>query len=257
MATFSVDISNITHNSADFSGEFISDQADFDGIRGLRITVTRTAQGTATTKDFNGTNFQKDGKSATKFENITFSLMADNEYECEVVLYYIAPNTTTKELTGYKEEFTFSTLAAPSEGKTPGAAGSIKVAGTTDTSITLSYDAVTDATGYNIYYQVANGTIITHPVSGANTTTITISGLQKNTTYFFSYLGTNGNKTGALSETIAGTTGAEIPSTTTKGYSIYIGNGSGWDKYTAYIGTGNGWAKCYVDIGQGSSWSVN
>jgi hypothetical protein len=153
MATFSVDIINITHNYAEFSGEFISDQADFNGVRGLRITVTRTASGTATTLDFDGTNFQKDGKSATLFENIIFAaLKADNEYECEVVLYYIAPNTTKKELTDYKKELTFSTLAAPPEEKQPGAAGDIKVTATTETSITLSYDAVTDATGYEIYY---------------------------------------------------------------------------------------------------------
>lgn len=258
MAGLSITHSNITYNSITFNGKFTSTQASFDGVRGLQITMTRKASGTNTILYFPGVNGIEDGVSITTFEDIVFTgLQSENEYDCKIVLYYIAPNKDEKVFTDNTETFTFTTLAKPVVEETIGKAGSIKVTEKpSGTTFVVSYEAVTNATGYNIYCQEADfpDNIKTFIVSGGDQTTCKIGGLMANHTYNIWYCGVNGNKAGEVSATITETTIQD--EVKTKGYSIYIGNGIGWDKYTAYVGTGTGWAKCYVDIGTGTAWTV-
>ncbi|MFC9278866.1 chitinase [Streptomyces collinus] len=83
----------------------------------------------------------------------------------------------------------------------PSAPGGLSVSGTTSSSVSLSWSAVSGATGYNVY---RNGTKVT----AATGTSATVTGLSASTSYSFQVTATNSAGESAKSATVTGTTTA-------------------------------------------------
>ncbi|MFF2199384.1 chitinase [Streptomyces sp. NPDC058145] len=110
----------------------------------------------------------------------------------------------------------------------PAAPAGLTVSGTTSSSVTLSWSAVSGATGYNVY---RNGTKVT-AVTG---TSATISGLTASTSYSFQVTATNSAGESAKSGTVTGTTaatggggggGGSLPKHAVTGYWQNFNNGA-------------------------------
>ncbi|MFF7235815.1 glycosyl hydrolase family 18 protein [Streptomyces collinus] len=83
----------------------------------------------------------------------------------------------------------------------PAAPGGLSVSGTTSSSVSLSWSAVSGATGYNVY---RDGTKVT-AVTG---TSATVTGLSASTSYSFQVTATNSAGESAKSAAVSGTTAA-------------------------------------------------
>ncbi|MEU4037051.1 chitinase [Streptomyces collinus] len=83
----------------------------------------------------------------------------------------------------------------------PSAPGGLSVSGTTSSSVSLSWSAVSGATGYNVY---RDGTKVT-AVTG---TSATVTGLSASTSYSFQVTATNSAGESTKSSTVTGTTTA-------------------------------------------------
>ncbi|MEU4108844.1 glycoside hydrolase family 18 protein [Streptomyces sp. NPDC027717] len=88
----------------------------------------------------------------------------------------------------------------------PATPGGLAVSGTTSSSVSLAWNTVSGATGYNVY---RNGTKVT-AVSG---TSATVTGLAASTSYSFQVTATNSAGESAKSSTVTGTTtsGGTVP----------------------------------------------
>ncbi|MGP3953746.1 chitinase [Streptomyces sp. 7N604] len=113
-------------------------------------------------------------------------------------------------------------------GPVPSAPGGLKVSGTTSSSVSLSWTAVSGATGYNVY---RDGTKV-QAVSGASAT---VSGLSPSTSYQFQVTATNASGESAKSAAVTGTTapgggggGGTVPkhAVTVTGYFQNFNNGA-------------------------------
>lgn len=108
--------------------------------------------------------------------------------------------------------------------------------------------AVTDS------YKIASGTLsvsIPNTTGTSNTLSISTSSLNSNTTYYL-YFWANGTNTSVFK---VGTTSNHSVSLTHTYESVYIYNGSSWDKYVPYIYNGSSWDRYVPYIYNGSSWS--
>ncbi|WP_030989634.1 chitinase [Streptomyces sp. NRRL WC-3744] len=108
----------------------------------------------------------------------------------------------------------------------PAAPAGLSVTGTTSSSVSLSWSAVSGATGYNVY---RNGTKIT-AVTG---TSATVTGLAASTSYSFQVTATNAAGESAKSATVTGTTtsgtgggGGSLPKHAVTGYWQNFNNGA-------------------------------
>nr|WP_256340422.1 glycoside hydrolase family 18 protein [Streptomyces sp. 2231.1] len=110
----------------------------------------------------------------------------------------------------------------------PAAPGGLTVSGTTSSSVSLSWSAVSGATGYNVY---RNGTKVT-AVTG---TSATVTGLAASTSYPFQVTATNAAGESAKSATVTGTTsatggggggGGSVPKHAVTGYWQNFNNGA-------------------------------
>ncbi|MFH9403133.1 chitinase [Streptomyces sp. NPDC017638] len=109
----------------------------------------------------------------------------------------------------------------------PAAPSGLSVAGTTSSSVSLSWQAVSGATGYNVY---RDGTKVT-AVSG---TSATVTGLAASTAYSFQVTATNAAGESAKSATVTGTTssssggggGGSLPKHAVTGYWQNFNNGA-------------------------------
>ncbi|MGQ4414780.1 chitinase [Streptomyces sp. SAS_269] len=110
----------------------------------------------------------------------------------------------------------------------PAAPAGLTVSGTTSSSVTLSWSAVSGATGYDVY---RNGTKVT-AVTG---TSATITGLTASTSYSFQVTATNSAGESAKSGTVTGTTaatggggggGGSLPKHAVTGYWQNFNNGA-------------------------------
>ncbi|WP_412080740.1 chitinase [Streptomyces sp. SCL15-4] len=109
----------------------------------------------------------------------------------------------------------------------PAAPSGLSVAGTTSSSVSLSWPAVSGATGYNVY---RDGTKVT-AVSG---TSATVTGLAASTAYSFQVTATNAAGESAKSATVTGTTtsssggggGGSLPKHAVTGYWQNFNNGA-------------------------------
>ncbi|MFJ4468908.1 chitinase [Streptomyces sp. NPDC089424] len=106
----------------------------------------------------------------------------------------------------------------------PGAPAGVAVSGTTSSSVSLSWNAVSGATGYNIY---RNGTRVT-AVTG---TSATVTGLAASTSYSFQVTATNAAGESPRSATVTGTTaptggGPGVPRHAVTGYWQNFNNGA-------------------------------
>ncbi|QTE00594.1 chitinase [Streptomyces cyanogenus] len=108
----------------------------------------------------------------------------------------------------------------------PAAPSGLSVTGTTSSSVSLSWSAVSGATGYNVY---RNGTKVT-AVTG---TSATITGLAAATSYSFQVTATNAAGESAKSATVTGTTtsgtgggGGTLPKHAVTGYWQNFNNGA-------------------------------
>jgi len=110
----------------------------------------------------------------------------------------------------------------------PAAPAGLTVSGTTSSSVSLSWSAVSGATGYNVY---RNGTKVT-AVTG---TSATITGLTASTSYSFQVTATNSAGESAKSGTVTGTTaatggggggGGSLPKHAVTGYWQNFNNGA-------------------------------
>ncbi|CUW30794.1 chitinase [Streptomyces reticuli] len=109
----------------------------------------------------------------------------------------------------------------------PAAPAGLSVTGTTSSSVSLSWSAVSGATGYNVY---RNGTKIT-AVTG---TSATVTGLSAATSYTFQVTATNAAGESAKSATVTGTTssgsggggGGTLPRHAVTGYWQNFNNGA-------------------------------
>ena len=186
MASFNFDIDEISYNFIRFSGEFTGGDSAFKGVRGVRIQAVDNLTDKKVEKHFEGDG---DGDS-TFFESIKFTgLSEQTTYVILITLYYTQEkeiSVGTKHYTTYMVDFEVTTLVAP---KPVGNVGKLKFVSSTQDSITLSFDKITNATNYIFYYQVTNGPIQRAYASGGNQKTI--KGLQEKTLYYFSYQGYN------------------------------------------------------------------
>jgi chitinase len=109
----------------------------------------------------------------------------------------------------------------------PAAPAGLAVSGTTSSSVSLSWSAVSGATGYNVY---RNGTKVT-AVTG---TSATVTGLSAATSYTFQVTATNAAGESAKSATVTGTTtsgsggggGGTLPKHAVTGYWQNFNNGA-------------------------------
>ncbi|MEV0175201.1 glycoside hydrolase family 18 protein [Streptomyces sp. NPDC050803] len=106
----------------------------------------------------------------------------------------------------------------------PGAPSGLAVSGTTSSSVSLAWNTVSGATGYNIY---RNGTKVT-AVSG---TSATVTGLAASTSYSFQVTATNAAGESPKSATVTGTTtatptGPALPKHAVTGYWQNFNNGA-------------------------------
>ncbi|WP_031094619.1 MULTISPECIES: chitinase [unclassified Streptomyces] len=108
----------------------------------------------------------------------------------------------------------------------PAAPAGLSVTGTTSSSVSLSWSAVSGATGYNVY---RNGTKVT-AVTG---TSATVTGLAASTSYSFQVTATNAAGESAKSATVTGTTtsgtgggGGSLPKHAVTGYWQNFNNGA-------------------------------
>ncbi|MFF8862571.1 chitinase [Streptomyces sp. NPDC015139] len=108
----------------------------------------------------------------------------------------------------------------------PAAPGGLTVSGTTSSSVSLTWSAVSGATGYNVY---RNGTKVT-AVTG---TSATVTGLAASTSYPFQVTATNAAGESAKSATVTGTTsatggggGGSVPKHAVTGYWQNFNNGA-------------------------------
>ncbi|MBG7700395.1 glycoside hydrolase family 18 protein [Streptomyces sp. MC1] len=108
----------------------------------------------------------------------------------------------------------------------PAAPAGLSVTGTTSSSVSLSWSAVSGATGYNVY---RNGTKVT-AVTG---TSATVTGLAASTSYSFQVTATNAAGESAKSSTVTGTTtsgtgggGGSLPKHAVTGYWQNFNNGA-------------------------------
>ncbi|MGP3927135.1 chitinase [Streptomyces sp. 8N616] len=108
----------------------------------------------------------------------------------------------------------------------PSTPGGLKVSGTTSSSVSLSWTAVSGATGYNVY---RDGTKV-QAVSGASAT---VSGLSPSTSYQFQVTATNASGESAKSAAVTGTTapgggggGGTVPKHAVTGYFQNFNNGA-------------------------------
>ncbi|MFD5792854.1 chitinase [Streptomyces diastatochromogenes] len=109
----------------------------------------------------------------------------------------------------------------------PSAPTGLSVSGTTSSSVSLSWSAVSGATGYNVY---RNGTKVT-AVTG---TSATVTGLSASTSYSFQVTATNSAGESAKSATVTGTTtsgssgggGGSLPKHAVTGYWQNFNNGA-------------------------------
>ncbi|MGW3507198.1 chitinase [Streptomyces sp. NPDC000994] len=109
----------------------------------------------------------------------------------------------------------------------PSAPGGLRVTGTTSSSVSLSWNTVSGATGYNVY---RDGSKVT-AVSG---TSATVSGLAAATSYSFQVTATNAAGESARSATVTGTTassgggggGTGLPKHAVTGYWQNFNNGA-------------------------------
>ncbi|MFF7971898.1 glycosyl hydrolase family 18 protein [Streptomyces sp. NPDC007905] len=108
----------------------------------------------------------------------------------------------------------------------PSAPSGLTVSGTTASSVSLSWSAVSGATGYNVY---RNGTKVT-AVTG---TSATVTGLSASTSYSFQVTATNSAGESAKSATVTGTTsasggggGGTLPKHAVTGYWQNFNNGA-------------------------------
>ncbi|WP_232839215.1 chitinase [Streptomyces triticisoli] len=112
----------------------------------------------------------------------------------------------------------------------PAAPGGLKVTGTTSSSVSLAWNTVSGATGYNVY---RSGTKVT-AVTG---TTATVTGLAASTSYSFQVTATNAAGESARSATVTGTTtggggggGTGLPKHAVTGYWQNFNNGAAVQK---------------------------
>ncbi|MEV0178109.1 glycoside hydrolase family 18 protein [Streptomyces sp. NPDC050625] len=108
----------------------------------------------------------------------------------------------------------------------PGAPAGLAVSGTTSSSVSLSWNAVSGATGYNVY---RDGTKVT-AVSG---TSATVTGLAASTSYSFQVTATNSAGESPKSAAVTGTTaatggggGGDLPKHAVTGYWQNFNNGA-------------------------------
>lgn len=107
----------------------------------------------------------------------------------------------------------------------PGAPGGLAVSGTTSSSISLAWNTVSGATGYNVY---RNGTKVT-AVTG---TSATVTGLAASTSYSFQVTATNAAGESPKSAAVTGTTntptgpGPALPKHAVTGYWQNFNNGA-------------------------------
>ncbi|MET8770677.1 glycoside hydrolase family 18 protein [Streptomyces sp. NPDC004658] len=109
----------------------------------------------------------------------------------------------------------------------PAAPAGLSVTGTTSSSVSLSWSAVSGATGYNVY---RNGT----KVAAVTGTSATVTGLAASTSYSFQVTATNAAGESAKSATVTGTTtsgtgtggGGSLPKHAVTGYWQNFNNGA-------------------------------
>ncbi|WP_206306978.1 glycoside hydrolase family 18 protein [Streptomyces sp. F001] len=107
----------------------------------------------------------------------------------------------------------------------PGAPSGLSVSGTTSSSVSLAWNTVSGATGYNVY---RNGTKVT-AVTG---TSATVTGLAASTSYSFQVTATNAAGESPKSATVTGTTaptgdtGSDLPRHAVTGYWQNFNNGA-------------------------------
>ncbi|MGW7260090.1 chitinase [Streptomyces sp. NPDC054834] len=109
----------------------------------------------------------------------------------------------------------------------PAAPGGLSVSGTTSSSVSLSWSAVSNATGYNVY---RNGT----KVASASGTSATVTGLTASTSYSFQVTATNSAGESAKSAAVTATTaatgggggGGSLPKHAVTGYWQNFNNGA-------------------------------
>ncbi|MET8447266.1 glycoside hydrolase family 18 protein [Streptomyces sp. NPDC005209] len=107
----------------------------------------------------------------------------------------------------------------------PGAPGGLAVSGTTSSSVSLAWNAVSGATGYNVY---RDGTKVT-AVTG---TSATVTGLAASTSYSFQVTATNSAGESPKSAAVTGTTtasgggGGAVPRHAVTGYWQNFNNGA-------------------------------
>lgn len=105
---------------------------------------------------------------------VTSEFLPDGTYSVYVQSFDAAGNVTVENIEN----------AQVIDTTKPGEVKNLVVTGKSDTSVSLKWDAVTDAAGYKVYYGTSEG-VWTGVKSVGNVTSYTVSGLNANTNYFF------------------------------------------------------------------------
>ena len=155
-------------------------------------TVTETTVKLTWTKSSNATGYQvyikeKNGTyenlGSVTNANVTISgLEAGKTYYVKVRAYRTVNGTTTYA-TQYSNEVNFTTKGTSSDTDTAlGTVTNLKVGTVTETTAKLTWNKVTNATGYEVYIRTATGSY--EKIGNTTNTNVTILGLTEGTTYY-------------------------------------------------------------------------
>ncbi len=158
-------------------------------VTNLKVTATTTTTATLSWSNVaNSTGYEvymKEGNSAyEKLGNVSNAGVTINGLTSNTTVYvkvraYRTVNGSTT-YGAYSDEVKVTTQA-PNTNTPIGAITNLKVAGTTNTSANLTWTALTNITGYQVYLKIGNGSY--NHIGNSNSNNVTINGLTAGTTY--------------------------------------------------------------------------
>lgn len=173
-------------------------------VTNLKVTNTTTTTATLSWSNVaNSTGYEvylKEGNSAyEKLGNVSSAKVTINGLTSNTTVYvkvraYRTSNGST--IYGAYSDEVKVTTQAPNTNTPIGAITNLKVTGTSNTTANLTWNALTNITGYQVYLKTGNGAY-SH-IGDANTNNVTINGLTAGTTYTVkirAYRTTNGATT--------------------------------------------------------------
>lgn len=255
MATFNCTCISYTYNSASFDGSFTGGSPGYTYYRYIHFDIKKRGSSSSISgfpKDYPS---EETGGLESDWKFTINGLASQTTYDWWAELYVQTPEGLQPPSSGsYTASGSFTTRAEPG----PSSFDLYTTPGITDVNFWGRFTSG-DGTSKNsrtLYLTIRKGSNIIHndvPHESTNGGTysdwdFTVTGLTANTYYTWeATVYENGDEY----TDSGGFTTQEAPAGS--GYSVYIGNGSSWEKYKAYIGNDSNWEPYTPHIGNESN----